>query len=223
MGMSSALALDVLGQAMKDLDRFRSICPNLNHLRMNLTSSEILDPEFLAQVEQLNIIHPDTKLGFDIDEESLRTLSDELLNGFETFSDMPNVTLGLGHIGTSFSELRTLTQIPVNTMKVSRNLISDTHNDKTVEIIRKLVSFGKEVGIATIFDGVDSQEQSEYVKKLGGRFAQGAFYGNPVTGPELRMRMDSMGLSLNGSQTTPESEPVQERLLRFDPSVNQIP
>lgn len=223
MGMSSALALDVLGQAMKDLDRFRSICPNLNHLRMNLTSSEILDPEFLAQVEQLNIIHPDTKLGFDIDEESLRTLSDELLNGFETFSDMPNVTLGLGHIGTGFSELRTLTQIPVNTMKVSRNLISDTHNDKTVEIIRKLVSFGKEVGIATIFDGVDSQEQSEYVKKLGGRFAQGAFYGNPVTGPELRMRMDSMGLSLNGSQTTPESEPVQERLLRFDPSVNQIP
>lgn len=222
LGMSSTLAIDVLTRAMKDMDRFRAMSPNLTHMRMGVTGNEILDPEFLAQVEQLNVVHPDTTLGFDLDEESLRTLPEELVASFETFSSLPNVTLGLGHMGTSFSELRTLTQIPVTTMRIGRGLISDTSSTQTVEIIRKLVSVGSETGVATIFDGVDSQEQADYVAGLGGRYVQGSLYGNPVTGSELQMRMDAMGLSLDGSRAASQSEPVQKRLLGFDPSVNQI-
>ena len=54
-----------------------------------------------------------------------------------------------------------------------------------------------------VFDGVESLDQVEFIRSIGGTFAEGTLLSNAMSANEFLMRLETMGTSL------PEAAPRQ--------------
>ncbi|MDY5905244.1 MAG: EAL domain-containing protein, partial [Succinivibrio sp.] len=75
----------------------------------------------------------------------------------------------------------------VSEVKFDKKLIDNIckdNNEKITTILSVLITMCKKLGIKTIAEGVEDQEQNEMLKKLGCDEIQGYFYSRPVKDEE---------------------------------------
>jgi sensor c-di-GMP phosphodiesterase-like protein len=51
---------------------------------------------------------------------------------------------------------------------------------------------GNTVGLTVVVEGVESEEVDDLVRRMGVGYAQGAYYGNAMTAPELAAMTDRL-------------------------------
>ncbi|HEX3351704.1 MAG TPA: EAL domain-containing protein [Terriglobales bacterium] len=91
------------------------------------------------------------------------------------------VRLSVDDFGTGYSSLSRLQQFPVDSLKIDRAFIShmdsDAESRKIVEIILMLA---QNLGLVTIAEGTETEEQVNQLKALDCGFAQGYFFSKPA-------------------------------------------
>lgn len=92
------------------------------------------------------------------------------------------VQIALDDFGTGYSSLSYLHRFPLDTLKIDRAFISRTMEDH--EIIRTILTLGRNLGIKVVAEGVETAEQVKKLQDLGCEFAQGYFFSDPVTAQE---------------------------------------
>ncbi len=92
--------------------------------------------------------------------------------------------LSLDDFGTGYSSLRTLQSLPFDEIKVDRSFVSSMqqHRDSR-KIVAAVVGLGQSLGITTVAEGIENQEQADMLLWLGCDLGQGWLYGHP-TAPE---------------------------------------
>ena len=94
--------------------------------------------------------------------------------------------LALDDFGTGYSSLHHLQALPFDELKVDRSFVSSmTENRESRKIVSAVVGLGQSLGLATVAEGIETQEQAEMMLWLGCEFGQGYFYGRPVPAHEL--------------------------------------
>ena len=94
--------------------------------------------------------------------------------------------VAMDDFGSGESSLNMLSAIPVNVLKFDRSFLfaSDAKNgtlDETSEnFIETLVDLGKNLKKETIFEGVETEEQRDFLKKIKCDQVQGYFYSKPL-------------------------------------------
>jgi EAL domain-containing protein (putative c-di-GMP-specific phosphodiesterase class I) len=80
------------------------------------------------------------------------------------------VQIALDDFGTGYSSLSYLHRFPLDSLKIDRAFISRVmEND---EIIRTILTLGRNLGLKIMAEGVETVEQVEKLQKLGCEFAQ---------------------------------------------------
>ena len=88
--------------------------------------------------------------------------------------------------GAGESSLNMLSTIPVNILKFDRSFLfandsENGHLDATSEnFIATLVSLGKNLKKEAIFEGVETEEQRDFLRKIKCDQVQGYFYSKPL-------------------------------------------
>lgn len=96
------------------------------------------------------------------------------------------VKVAIDDFGIGFSSLRYLQQLPLDRIKVDRAFIRDTAQaPKGAVIAETIVHLGKRLGLLTIAEGVETQEQVDAVKAMGCDEVQGFLYAKPMPADEL--------------------------------------
>ncbi|MBW0110231.1 EAL domain-containing protein [Pseudonocardia sp. KRD-182] len=91
------------------------------------------------------------------------------------------VLLALDDFGTGYSSLLHLRQIPLRAMKVDRGFLRDIDTDvDTALFVKALLTFGADLGIAVVVEGVERESQAEVLAGLGCTLAQGHLFGPPA-------------------------------------------
>ena len=62
--------------------------------------------------------------------------------------------------------------------------------DKGGRILRNIVSMSHDIGIPVIVEGVETEEQAEYLQELGCECAQGYLFSKPVPIDEFEKMLD---------------------------------
>jgi len=94
--------------------------------------------------------------------------------------------LALDDFGTGYSSLLHLKSLPFDKIKVDRSFVgSMTGNRESRKIVSAVVGLGNSLGLATVAEGIETQEQAEMLLWLGCEFGQGYFYGPPL--PEANL------------------------------------
>jgi EAL domain-containing protein (putative c-di-GMP-specific phosphodiesterase class I) len=98
--------------------------------------------------------------------------------------------LAIDDFGTGYSSLAHLQLLPIDSLKIDRSFI-DTINRTTESdaVVRTLVQLGKDLGLNTLAEGVETADQLDYLRHVDVDEAQGFLLAHPLTANEFTAKM----------------------------------
>ena len=96
------------------------------------------------------------------------------------------IKLSIDDFGTGYSSLNYLASFPVDYLKVDRSFINDiTTNKRNASITETIIAMSKALEMAVIVEGIETEEQLEYVRNMHCELAQGYLFSKPVPEEEF--------------------------------------
>ncbi len=86
--------------------------------------------------------------------------------------------IAVDDFGTGYSSLSYLRQLPVTMLKIDRSFINDVPGDAA--IAATVIALGKKLGLTTVAEGVETQEQYDWLRSEGCDQVQGYLISRPV-------------------------------------------
>lgn len=94
------------------------------------------------------------------------------------------VKLSIDDFGKGFSSLSYLKQLPVDTLKIDKCFVDDIpENDNSM--IESIIHIGHQRNLRIVAEGVEKQEQTEFLARYKCDMAQGYYYSMPLPGEEV--------------------------------------
>ena len=94
--------------------------------------------------------------------------------------------IALDDFGTGYSSLYHLKSLPFDELKVDRTFVgSMTTERESRKIVAAVVGLGQSLGLKTIAEGIETQEQADLLLRLGCGLGQGWHYGRPAPAEQL--------------------------------------
>jgi len=148
----------------------------------NVSIVHFYDDRFIAFVDSLiEKYNVDTQyIYFEIDERiavmklaNCATVIDELQKrGFRVYID---------NFGSGYSALNTLTMFNTNGIKIGRSLMKKDLDKNDRIIINCVINMGNKLGLEVVAEGVESEEQRQFLIKCNCQFMQGHYFSRPVS------------------------------------------
>lgn len=90
--------------------------------------------------------------------------------------------IAVDDFGSGYSSLHLLKTMPIDILKIDKSFLDiDLDMDIRNEIvIRDVVDMGKHLNLQIIVEGVETQEQSDFLEAIGCDIVQGYYYGKPM-------------------------------------------
>lgn len=121
------------------------------------------------------------------------------------------VKLSIDDFGTGYSSLAYLQNLPVDELKIDRTFVADARmTSGSSTLLHTIVRMGEDLGLETVGEGVETEEELERLRGAGCQFAQGFFFCRPVDLPHLRRLLH--GTQLRAALGKPD--PRRERPAR---------
>jgi EAL domain-containing protein (putative c-di-GMP-specific phosphodiesterase class I) len=99
---------------------------------------------------------------------------------------MKHVKLSIDDFGTGYAMLQQLQNIPATELKIDKSLVQDIHGKDTDRImVQKTIEMAHELGMQVIGEGVETQEQLDFLRMKGCDGAQGYLFSRPLPPEEL--------------------------------------
>jgi diguanylate cyclase (GGDEF)-like protein len=114
--------------------------------------------------------------------------------------------LAIDDFGTGFSSLETLHALSLTKLKIDRCFVKEleqTHTDQV--IVRATLSMARELGLETLAEGVETEQQWQLLQGLGCDFYQGYFFDRPLPPEAFRERL-AQALPAAPASPTPHPE-----------------
>lgn len=145
-----------------------------------------------CQLRQKNILSTVASIlqetGFPVDclelEITETALMDQEVESFELLNHISEmgVLLALDDFGTGYSSLARMKQIPLHLLKIDRCFITEILNDKTDrEITSTIITMGKSLGLKVLAEGVEQEEQLDFLRSLNCCYYQGYLASMPLS------------------------------------------
>ncbi|MGB2953390.1 MAG: EAL domain-containing protein [Gaiellaceae bacterium] len=157
------------------------------HVAVNLTIPDLLDlelPDLIAGLLAETGVRPE-QLELEITESTILADPFRVRQVLSRLNEM-GLRLAIDDFGTGYSSLAYLRRLPVQTIKIDRSFVMDMcENPNDATIVRSTIELGRNLGLAVVAEGVESQEAWDILRSQGCTFAQGYLIGRPMPAEDL--------------------------------------
>lgn len=138
--------------------------------------------EFMGLFKKYNI--PSTLIQVEILERSV--MDNNTMREVTDCLHSAGFTVAMDDFGSGESSLNMLTKIPVDILKFDKDFLSSSTNEngcineKSAKFIQSLIDMSKHLEKETIFEGVETKAQRDFLRSIKCDQVQGYFYSKPL-------------------------------------------
>jgi diguanylate cyclase (GGDEF)-like protein len=207
-GLIKPLSLYVAGAALEQCRAWNEAGLELA-VAVNLTIPDLLDlelPDRIAALLDRTGVRPE-QLELEITESTILADPFRVRQVLARLDEM-GLRLAIDDFGTGYSSLAYLKRLPVQTIKIDRSFVTGMCDDPSdATIVRSTIDLGRNLGLAIVAEGVESQATWNALRGLGCSFAQGWLIGRAMPADELTLLMESRAVAPNGDVAASASRP----------------
>ncbi len=151
-------------------------------IAVNVSVKQFLDPDFIDGLQQMLSDEDISAEHFEL-EITESTLMNEVESVITLMEELKEIgfAISVDDFGTGYSSLSYLLRLPIQRLKVDRSFIMNLETDEKSRTITELIlSMGKNLGLLTIAEGIETKGQLNFISELGCNDAQGFFYSKPL-------------------------------------------
>lgn len=120
------------------------------------------------------------RLELEITETALFDDFDRALDSLRRLKGL-GVRIAMDDFGTGFSSLATLHSFPFDKLKIDRSFVKGIHiDDRATAIVRAVLGLGHSLGLPVVAEGVETDEQLDFLRLEGCAEVQGFGIGRPA-------------------------------------------
>jgi EAL domain-containing protein (putative c-di-GMP-specific phosphodiesterase class I) len=132
-----------------------------------------------------------SQLQLEITESVLMSNVDTTASTLNALSDM-GVELSLDDFGTGYSSLSYLKRFPIDVLKIDRSFVRDIPSDPDDSAIASaIISMAHNLGIQVVAEGVETEEQLEFLRDHDCDTVQGYYLSRPKPAEEVARYLNS--------------------------------
>jgi len=157
-------------------------------IAVNVSSVQLSKDGFadiVARVLRSSGLDP-ARLELEITESGLL---DDRNHAMQVIQDLKSLGVGIAmdDFGTGYSSLATLQMFPFDKIKIDREFVKDLGKNKhSAAIIRSTIILAESLDIPVLAEGVETEEQLQFLASEGCGEAQGYLFGRPMPVEEIR-------------------------------------
>jgi len=171
---------------------------------VNLSARQFQQPDLTNQVRRAlddSGLDP-AYLELEITESNAMQNAD---NTIYTLRELKNlgVRIAMDDFGTGYSSLNYLKRFPIDTLKLDQSFVREVVTDPTdAAIVSAVISMSHSLKLTVVAEGVETEEQFEFLRKEGCDKIQGFLYSAPLAAEELERYLKDDG-SASGGRARP--------------------
>lgn len=104
--------------------------------------------------------------------------------------------LSMDDFGSGYSSLSLLREMPVDVLKLDKGFLDGCHgkknSDRDKRIISHIISMAKDLKITVLAEGVETEQQKEFLKESHCDIIQGYYYAKPMPAEQFAMYLDKV-------------------------------
>jgi diguanylate cyclase (GGDEF)-like protein len=181
-------ALESVSDSASDSPEFPTISVNIS--AQHLTQACLPHYDLVGYIQQVL-----QETGWPAHGLILEITEDALINSAEAVAaclseiQAIGVRISLDDFGTGYSSLSYLQHFPVDILKIDKSFIRLIHDRmQDGEIVKTIISLANSLGVSTIAEGIETEEQLDHLQSLHCQYGQGFLFSRPLKhlGPDRR-------------------------------------
>ena len=160
-------------------------------LALNISMRQLQKEDFIVTIQTL-LEETDCQpqwLEFEVTESQIMddfSVSIQVLKQIKSLG----ISLAIDDFGIGYSSLSQLKRLPINKLKIDRSFIRDIPVDEEDAVITKtIIALSKNMGLSVIAEGVETQEQKDFLLQNGCQYMQGYYYSKPVLAADIEIQL----------------------------------
>ena len=135
-------------------------------------------------------VYPDDLVEFELTESIYLDNTEKALQLVDGLHKM-GTKVSMDDFGSGYSSLNLLSRLPIDIIKMDKVFLKD-HNlhESDKIIISCVVDMAKKLKITSLCEGVETLEQSDYLKEVGCQILQGYYFSKPICQEEFEKYME---------------------------------
>lgn len=106
------------------------------------------------------------------------------------------IQISLDDFGTGLSSLACIPQWPIHCIKLDRSFISNVLQDEDARaLVRAITGLAEDLNLAVVAEGIETQEQQNYLSSVNCRYGQGYLFCRPQSSQDIESFILSKGLA----------------------------
>ncbi|WP_245472096.1 sensor domain-containing protein [Rhizobium jaguaris] len=192
-GLIIPLGLFVLNEACRQAKEWQAMGLPPVTIAVNVSARQFGDPALAAHVTEAleaSGLGPQW-LELELTESTLMHDVPRALHVMQALKAL-GVRLSIDDFGTGYSSLAALKTFPFDRLKMDRSFVEALPRDETtVAIASAVISLARRLRLAVVAEGVESDEQLEFLRESQCNEAQGFYFSRPVGAGEIARLLTS--------------------------------
>jgi len=177
----------MMNSAIKEFSRWKDMGIAPDKLSLNIRMAELANEQW-----ERKVIKTLKRLSFDVSHLELEISEREIMKhptrvvALLESMHRQGVGIVIDDFGTGFSSIKQLKQLPIDKIKIDKSLIVDLLDNKdSFDMANIIIAVSKSMGVDIIAEGIETQQQADTLYQIGCRYAQGYYYGKPMSSEEI--------------------------------------
>jgi len=186
-GLIIPLGRWIMESACKQIAKWNTVSNKPLKMSVNLSAVQFQDKELIETIQTViekTAIEPET-IELELTESMVMGDVEAAIETMNSIRKL-GVNLAIDDFGTGYSSLSYLKRFPIQTLKIDKSFVNElTHDNSDAAIIEAIISMAKSLQLDVVAEGVETEEQLNFLRKKGCNELQGYYLGKPLPGDEL--------------------------------------